>query len=286
MSRVIMLKTATTLLLLVAAAAAVPGALWWSTTERHVHHAAAAVVPQATANDLVILDARLSPNASNPAGLTRPFGPLATVVLEPNGPLPDLTTFPQSRAFVVGDLDAAALGLTNIQPVAPRTVVGTVVHQGVPVVAMVERIMASVEKDGVVRPCTGRHPSGGVRCGNQGWQYVGAVVVPARNRNVACVWTHPIHQHVLHLDVPTGAGEARLWMQFADEALRDAPHPPVDVVVTQQGATLANVACLNQQEGRCVLTVPAAQAGTLRVSISTADAARQLVCLGGEVPTP
>ncbi len=281
-----MMRLVTTLVALGAAFAAVPAALWWSTTEHHTAASARAVTAQATPDDLVLLDVRLAGPQPNSAGLMRPFGSLATAVLEPQGPPPDLTTFPQKRAFVVGALDPGTMGLTQVEHLNGQTVMGSIPHTGQPVVSLVDRVVASVEKDGVVTPCTQRHPSGGVRCGAQGWQYVGPVVVTARAHLVACLWTHTIHQHVLHLDVPVGAGPATVWFQFADDALRDAPHPAVEVAAWQGGNALTNTSCLNQGDGRCALQLPPLAAGTLRLDISTPDAARQLLCLGGEVTPP
>src|SRR5688500_11481207 len=100
-------------LALAAGVLSVPGSLWWATTERVTRAAAELVRREAGPDDLVVISPSGAPR-EDLGGLMRPFGDLATVVLEPDGPLPDLTTFPQARVYIVGrGLEAAELGATG-----------------------------------------------------------------------------------------------------------------------------------------------------------------------------
>ena len=60
-------------------------------------------------------------------------------------------------------------------------------------------------------------------------------------RRLLRLWSHPIQGNVLNLDVPAGAGDANLWLQFADDALRDKPHPAVDVSLWVDGALVCSI---------------------------------------------
>jgi len=273
------------LLVLVAAAAAVPAALWFSTTERHVSGAAAAILPIITPDDLVIIDGNL-PFQADPGGLIRPFAPFAAVVMTPEDPQPELSTFPQKRVFLVGKHWEGLAG-PSAQRLADGVLMVEPVHQGELLVTMTDRLRVSVEQGGVQRPCSQRHPSGGVKCGGQPWQWVGPSVVTANGKRHACLWAHPVHQHRLHLDVPVpGPARASLWLQFADEAINDSAHPAILINASVDGNVVSSVTCTNDKPGRCPVVVDVPQgAPGFRLSLETVDAARQLVCLGGEVVT-
>lgn len=278
----------------------VPLSLWWTTTERLTAAVADRLRGVATPGDLILISSSLKQGGADPAGLMRPFGALATVVVDPQGLLPDLSTFPQERVFLVGELDKKQLGLSHWQRLSTDVVLGVVQRPGRAVVGLMDRLMVSVEKDGQTRPCNPPHVSGGVRCGGQPWQHVGPAVIRANNRLVACLWAHPFHQHVMHMDfAPQGSSTARLWLQYTDDVIRDAPRPEVRLVASSGGKTLSQVMCTNHHQdgatglrGHCPLEVELPQqvaAGQpwLRLSISTSDAARQLLCLGGElIPHP
>jgi hypothetical protein len=265
------------------AAASVPAALWLSTTERAVQAAADAILPELTADDLVIIDSRLAPR-EDPGGLIRPFAPFATLVLQPTDALPDLTTLPHKRVFLVGDEWAPFAG-PQARHVGPRTSLVAIAHAGEPIVSLMDSLQVSVEQNGVVRGCMQRHPSGGVRCAGQPWQYVGPAVVQANGKRIACLWTHPVHQHRLHIDVPiTPPVRANLWLQYADEALNDSPHPDIVFNAFLDGVLAQSSTCANRKPGRCGLDVDVdVVASSLKLTIETADAARQLICLGGEL---
>ncbi|MEW5854490.1 MAG: hypothetical protein AB2A00_37285 [Myxococcota bacterium] len=264
---------------------ALPASLWWSTTERHSAAAARVLRDLATPSDLIILSSRLSARP-DPGGLMRPFGALATVVVDPAGTLPDLSTFPQPRFFLVGEgLDPVALGAPRRELREGGVVEATAPHAGELLVKRMESLVVSVEKDGAVQPCRPPHASGGVRCGKEGWQYVGPVVIKARDRLVACLWSHPVRDHTMHVDIPvTGVSRAALWLQYADDARGEPGRPPINVTTAVDGNTVEQKACSNAGDGRCALdTAIPTGARTLRLSLSTTDAARQLNCLGGEL---
>jgi hypothetical protein len=284
---------------------AVPAALWSTVTERHVATAARTVRGLARPGDLVLVSASWAGRQPDPAGLMRPFGALATAVVDPARPGPDLVTFPQERFFLVGeDLDGARMGLASWESLPGTVRVGAPARVGVPLLRLAERLAVSVERDGVARPCAGPHASGGVRCGGAPWQYVGPVVLEARGREVACLWAHPVRDHVLRVDVPSpgSAARARLWLQYADEAIHDADRPPLSVEVEALGQRVLTTSCRNRagtegapdgvpgMPGHCPLEVdvasgdlPDAATPWLRLRIWTTDAARQIACLGGTV---
>jgi hypothetical protein len=116
---------------------------------------------------------------------------------------------------------------------------------------------------------------------------VGPVVVTAQGRLVSCLWAHPVAGSTMTFTIPAGPGAVSLWLQFADDALKDAPHPPVEAVLTADGTVLKQASCTNTGSGRCPLgtTLPDGETA-VTLSLSTTDAARQLVCLGGEVARP
>lgn len=263
------------------AAAAVPIALWLSTTERHVASAAKLILPIITPDDLVIIDGNLVTHP-DPGGLIRPFAPFASVVMNPDEALPELQTFPQKRFFLVGKHWDALAG-EGARKLADDVLVVEPRHDGEMIVAMTDALQVAVEQNGTMRACSQRHPNGGVRCGSQPWQYVAPSVVTANGKRIACLWSHPVHQHRLHINVPVQApAQARLWLQFADEALNDSPHPPVFLNAFVDGNLVGGVTCTNEKPGRCPLVVDV-KSDSVKLTIETADAARQLVCLGGEI---
>jgi len=275
------------LVALFSGATAVPVSLWWSATERHTQSAADYIKANATPSDLILIDARLETGAANGAGLMRPFGPLQVAVVTPGGMLPDLSTFPQSRVFLVGEFTPEELGLSQVERVHPKVQLATVTHSGVPVVSLMDSLRPTVERDGVKTPCKAHHPSGGVRCGNQQWQYVGPVVLTAKGKGVSCLWSHPISGASLIITIPAHHGKVDLWLQFGDEALKDPPHPPVDATLLSDGKVLQQVACTNTGSGRCSIQADVDEdTHEVQLVISTSDAARQVNCLGGEVPWP
>lgn len=279
---------------LLAGTAALPAALWWSTTERHVRTAAALVAARAAPSDLVLISGAIG-GAQPPdrAGLMRPFGSRATVVVDPAGPLPDLSGFPNPRAFLVGpDFERAnALGpdrqdlgagvQVTVRPDAQATLMETL---------PIARIQVVREGQAPLL-CRGAHPSGGVRCGNQPWQYVGPVVVPAHGQLHACLWAHPVPDAQTWMDLPADTRAAHLWLQYADEALRDPPRTPLEFAWEVHGVAAGRTSCQNTGSGRCPvdIVVPAAaqstsaDAPTVRLKWWAGDTGRQLVCLGGLV---
>lgn len=273
--------------LFLAGCAALPASLWWSTTERATAAAAEVIRARATPDDLVLISSSLSPAAPDPAGLMRPLGALAVTVLDPAGPLPELASFPHERVFLVGDFPLARLGASAVAPLGAGVHEVRVPRTGRPLGSLLGQLRISTRAPDGVTPCNGRHPGGGVRCGGQPWQYVGPVVVVVEDRLVACLWAHPVQHRVLDLVIPAGAGAASLWLQYAGEALRDPERPPVVAELSVGGNVLARAECTNRGSGRCPLgaELPSGTAAAT-VSVSTADAGRQLVCLGGEVPAP
>jgi hypothetical protein len=270
---------------------AVPLALYTVTTERYTAGAASLVDPLATPDDLVLIDAEQDGKEDDPAGLMRPFGSKAVVVVDPAGPLPDLSTFPHPQFFLIGRaLTPARLGLAGGVPLSPDVTLVKRTPHGVPLESLMERLTVSVEKDGNAQACKPKHLSGGLRCGRQPWQYVAPVVVKANDRLVSCLWVHPVHEHTLHLDFPvSGTVDANLWLQFVDDAMLDVERPAVTLTMEAHGGTVGRVQCTNRRPGRCTLsarvesqpTSSAPNTPALRVSLSTLDAARQLLCLGG-----
>lgn len=267
-------------------ALALPAVLRFSTTEHFVDVAAHAVLPLAGPDDLVIIDGDLTVVAPDPGGLIRPFAPLAAVVMTPAEAHVDLGTFPQRRFFLVGKTwQPASLGLPQGQEIAPGVLMVEPVRAGRPLVGMMGALKLSTSKAGQESPCQGHHVSGGVKCGQQPWQYMGPVVMRANGADLACLWSHPIQGAVLNVDVPAqGVKRIQPWLQFGDDAIHDKEHPPIMLGAWVNGVMLAQVACQNAAPGRCELgvDVPPGTA-VVRLTIETQDAARQVSCLGGMV---
>jgi hypothetical protein len=216
------------------------------------------------------------------------MGALAVLVVNPDGPLPDLATLPQNPVFLVGPgLDALGAQLTDARDLGHGVVVGNPPGKGTSLVALFPKVTVSVEKDGQRVPCQGRAgASGGKQCGAQPWQNVSPVVFRVKDRLQVCLWAHPFQGGVMVMALPGVLG-GEVWVQFNEDALRDVEHPPVTLEARRGDAVVASLSCVNREDGRCRMVLPdTATAEALELRWSTPDAARQVMCLGGRVVTP